>query len=73
MTTKTYAVDGMTCEHCAHAVRAEIGSLDGVHGVDVSLVPGGVSSVSVASDAPLTDEQIATALDEAGYTLAGTP
>lgn len=71
MTTKTYAVDGMTCEHCANAVRAEISALDGVRDVEVSLVPGGTSSVSVASEAPLTDEQIAAALDEAGYSLAG--
>ncbi|MBO0827151.1 MAG: heavy-metal-associated domain-containing protein [Streptosporangiales bacterium] len=71
MPTKTYAVDGMTCEHCVNAVRAEVGALDGVREVAVSLVPGGTSSVSVESDAPLTDEQITTALDEAGYALAG--
>ena len=69
--TKTYAVAGMTCEHCVHAVRAEIGALDGVRDVEVSLVPGGTSSVSVASDAPLTNEQVAAALHEAGYSLAG--
>jgi copper chaperone len=70
--TKTYAVDGMTCEHCVNAVRAEIGAIDGVRDVKVSLVPGGTSDVSVASDTQLTDEQIAAALDEAGYTLAGS-
>lgn len=72
MPTKTYAVDGMTCEHCVNAVRAEIGALDGVHDVTVSLVPGGTSDVSVSSDAQLSDEQIVAALDEAGYTLAGS-
>lgn len=72
MPTKTYAVDGMTCEHCVNAVRAEIGAIDGVRDVTVSLVPGGTSDVSVASDVELTDEQIAAALDEAGYTLAGS-
>jgi copper chaperone len=72
MMTKTYAVDGMTCQHCVNAVRAEIGALDGVRDVTVSLVPGGTSNVSVASDTRLTDEQIAAALDEAGYALAGS-
>lgn len=71
VTTRTYAVDGMTCEHCVNAVRAEVGALAGVRSVDVQLVPGGTSTVAVTSDAPLGDEQIAAALDEAGYDLAG--
>jgi hypothetical protein len=37
----------------------------------VALVPGGESAVTVTSDAPLTTEAVAAALDEAGaYYLA---
>ena len=37
----------------------------------VDLVTGGISTVTVSSDTPLTTEQITTALDEAGdYHLA---
>lgn len=71
MTVQTYPVTGMTCGHCVHAVQSEIGSLPGVTGVEVDLAAGGTSKVSVTSDGPLSDEQIAAALDEAGdYRLA---
>ena len=74
MTTATYAVTGMTCEHCVSAVTSELGSLGGVSAVTVDLVPGGVSSVTVASDRPLPADAISGALDEAGgYQVARTP
>jgi len=72
MTTTTYAVTGMTCEHCAHAVTGELSGLDGVSRVEVELVPGGESKVTVTSAATLTGQAVAAALDEAGdYQLAG--
>jgi copper chaperone len=71
MTTATYHVTGMTCAHCAHAVTEELRNLDGVRGVTIDLHPGRESAVTVASDAPLTAEAVAAALDEAGdYELA---
>lgn len=67
----TYAVVGMTCGHCANAVRQELSALDGVTAVDVDLVAGGVSTVTVTSDAPIAESAISDALAEAGdYTLA---
>lgn len=71
MNTTTYQVTGMTCEHCVSAVTGELESLGGVTGVRVHLVPGGRSAVTVTSDGPLADEDVAAALDEAGdYRLA---
>ncbi len=64
----TYLVNGMTCEHCVSAVRTEITALAGVTDVDITLVPGGPSSVTVTGDA--SDAEIAEAIDEAGYALA---
>jgi len=66
MTTTTYKVTGMTCEHCANAVTSEVSALDGVSTVEVALVPSGVSTVTVTSAAPLPDAEISAALDEAG-------
>jgi copper chaperone CopZ len=66
MTSTTYHVAGMTCEHCTRAVSAELRALAGVTGVTVDLVPGGASAVTVESMAPLADEAVAAALDEAG-------
>jgi copper chaperone len=71
MTSMTYLVTGMTCEHCVRAVTSELESVPGVSAVTVSLVPGGASAVTVSSDAPLAAEAVAAALDEAGaYSLA---
>ena len=66
MTTQTYAVTGMTCGHCEHAVSSELRTLDGVTDVSVDLVAGGTSSVTVTSTRPLEQAQVAAALDEAG-------
>lgn len=72
MTTATYQVSGLTCEHCVHAVTGELKELAGVSDVTVDLHPGGESAVTVTSAAPLTTEAVAAALDEAGdYQLAG--
>jgi copper chaperone len=73
MTTATYPVTGMTCGHCAKAVTDELSSIDGVSNVAIDLVPGGVSNVTVTSGAPLTEDAVSAALDEAGnYALADT-
>lgn len=70
-TTSRYAVTGMTCGHCVGAVTGELQSIEGVSEVAVELNPSGDSQVTVTSDAPLTEEQVVAALDEAGdYHLA---
>ncbi|NLF04856.1 MAG: heavy-metal-associated domain-containing protein [Actinomycetales bacterium] len=68
-TTATYQVDGMTCGHCAQSVTEELTALDGVSDVQVELVGGGTSTVTVTSDAPLERDAVAAAVTEAGYAL----
>lgn len=72
MTTQTYAVTGMTCEHCVKAVGEEISAIDGVSAVDIDLVVEGESQVRVTSAETLDIEKVRAAVDEAGYELAGT-
>jgi copper chaperone len=67
MTTTTYLVDGMTCEHCVRSVTTEVSALPGVEGVTVDLRPGAASSVVVTSNAPLAESAVREAVDEAGY------
>ncbi len=69
MTTTTVHVTGMTCGHCVAAVTQELTALDGVQEVQVELVADGASTVTVTSDAPLTDDALRAAIDEAGYEL----
>ena len=71
-TTARYGVEGMTCGHCVGAVREELSALDGVRSVDVDLVPGGTSTVTVTSTAPLDPGAVRAAVDEAGYALSAT-
>ncbi|MDY7086506.1 MAG: cation transporter [Actinomycetota bacterium] len=65
--TSTYTVTGMTCGHCVQAVTGELSALPGVDGVQVDLASG---AVTVTSEAPLEDEAVRAAVDEAGYELA---
>lgn len=68
--TATYQVTGMTCDHCASAVSAELQALATVETVDVDLPTG---AVTVTASAPLEQEQVRAAVDEAGYALADGP
>ena len=69
MTSTTYTVRGMTCGHCVNAVTKEISEIDGVTSVEIDLVEGGDSPVTVASEAELDIEAVRAAVDEAGYEL----
>ena len=70
-TVQSFQVQGMTCGHCVHAVTEELSGLEGVEKVDVDLVPGEVSTVTVSSAQPLSDDLVRAAVDEAGYELVG--
>ena len=71
MTSTTFQVTGMTCDHCASAVTEELKGIGGVHEVAIALVPGGTSAVTVTSATPLETSAVAAAIDEAGdYELA---
>lgn len=72
-TSTTYRVSGLTCEHCVRAVSGELAALAGVRQVDVDLVAGGESRVTVSADHDLPVEAVTGALAEAGdYALVGT-
>ena len=68
MTTETYNVTGMTCGHCEGAVSQEISALAGVSAVTAVAKSG---EVTVTSAAPLDEEAVRAAVDEAGYELVG--
>lgn len=73
MTTATstssteYAVTGMSCGHCEHAIREEVGKLAGVTAIEVSAQTG---RLVVTSDRPVADADVIAAVDEAGYDAA---
>ncbi|MEV7289585.1 heavy-metal-associated domain-containing protein [Streptomyces sp. NPDC093252] len=66
--TTVYQVTGMTCGHCEGAVTEEISRLTGVSAVQ-AVASSGV--VTVVSAAPLDEDAVRAAVDEAGYELTG--
>ncbi|MER8219963.1 cation transporter [Streptomyces sp. NPDC093516] len=66
--TTVYKVNGMSCGHCEGAVSGELSQLSGVSSVTAVASTG---EVTVVSAAPLDDEAVRAAVDEAGFELAG--
>ncbi|WP_328683234.1 heavy-metal-associated domain-containing protein [Streptomyces sp. NBC_01261] len=66
--TTVYKVSGMSCGHCEGSVSGEISGLPGVTSVKAVASTG---EVTVVSAAPLTDEAVRAAVDEAGFELVG--
>ncbi|AXE86026.1 MULTISPECIES: heavy-metal-associated domain-containing protein [unclassified Streptomyces] len=66
--TTVYKVSGMSCGHCEGAVSGEISQISGVSSVTAVAKTG---EVTVVSAAPLDDEAVRAAVDEAGFELAG--
>jgi copper chaperone len=60
-------VNGMSCEHCATAVRTELTGLAGVSDVHVD-VPSG--EVRITAEPVPDDAALRAAIDAAGYELA---
>jgi len=65
--TMTLNVEGMSCEHCVHAVKTSVSAVAGVNSVDVSLEK---KLVTVAFDPSMAGlPAIKTAIEEEGYTV----
>ncbi|WP_031478630.1 heavy-metal-associated domain-containing protein [Streptomyces bicolor] len=64
--TAVYKVSGMSCGHCEGAVSGEVSELPGVSSVKAVASTG---EVTVVSAAPLDEEAVRSAIDEAGFEL----
>ena len=62
--TLNLTVSGMSCEHCATAIRGEVGKLPGVTGVDVDVTGG---TVTVSGEPLPAANNLRAAVEEAGY------
>jgi len=63
---QTFCVVGMTCHHCEMAITAELSKLPAVTRVVVDVAAGTVTTESLKS---LDRDDVAAAIDEAGYEL----
>ena len=63
LATLIYSVPGVSCAHCAQAIRGEVSQLPGVESVEVDL-----AAKTVMVDGRSLDEAaVVAAIDEAGY------
>ena len=61
----TFAVEGMSCNHCVNSIKNAVGALDGVKQVDVDL-KGKKVTVGVSAG-KTTAQAIREAIEDQGY------
>ncbi len=64
--SRTYVIEGMTCEGCAGHVRTAFGAIPGVTAVEVSYATG--TATVVFAGGTVDDQTVATAAANLGYT-----
>ncbi len=67
MTTVTYSIPNISCGHCVHTIKMEIGELAGVQSVDANQES---RKATITFEAPATEEQIRAVLTEINYPVA---
>lgn len=65
---KIIHVEGMGCQNCVKHVREALEGLDGVSGAEVSLDS---NTAIITTTKEVTDSAITSAIEEAGYDVAG--
>jgi copper chaperone len=68
MSTVTYTVPAIHCEHCIHTIELEVGELQGVQSVKADQAS---KKVQIAFDLPATEEKIKSLLSEIDYPVEG--
>ena len=65
MSTTTYSVPDISCDHCVAAITGAVSPLEGVASVDVAV---DTKTVTVTGD--FDDAAVRGAIDDAGYDVA---
>jgi copper chaperone len=65
VSTRTYSVPDISCDHCKRAIEGEVGQLAEVSNVEVD-----VATRTVTVDGAVPDDAVRAAIDEAGYAVA---
>lgn len=67
MTTVTYSIPNISCNHCTHTIQMEVSDLTGVQSVEASLEN---KQATITFDAPATEDAIKSLLAEINYPVA---
>lgn len=68
MSTVTYNVPAIHCEHCIHTIELEVGELQGVQSVKANQAS---KKVQITFDAPASEDKIKALLSEIDYPVEG--
>ncbi len=68
MTTVTYTVPAISCNHCTHTIQTEVGELKGVQSVKAEVDS---KKVVISFDAPANEKIIKDLLAEIDYPVEG--
>ena len=64
MTSKTYSVPSISCNHCVHTIQIEVGDLEGVESVKASAE---TKSVEIVFNKKTTESAIKALMAEINY------
>ena len=67
MTTVTYKIPNISCNHCVHTIKSEVSDLAGVKSVDADAAS---KVATITFDEPATEEEIKSLLAELNYPVA---
>ena len=67
MTTVTYSIPNIHCEHCVHTVKTEVSDLAGVRSVEAD---ANTRQATIVFEAPATETSIKQLLAEINYPAA---
>jgi copper chaperone CopZ len=67
MKTITYSIPNISCGHCVHTIKTELGELPGVKSVDADAAG---KKATISFDLPATEEKIKALLTEIDYPVA---
>lgn len=68
MTTVTYSIPNISCNHCVHTIQTEVSELAGVSSVKADLDS---HSATIVFDAPADETKIKSLLTEINYPAVG--
>lgn len=67
MTTVTYQIPNISCNHCVHTIQTEVSDLPGVQEVKADAA---ARQAVITFETPATEEQIKALLSEINYPVA---
>ena len=67
MTTVSYTIPNISCNHCVHTIKTEVAELPGVKSVEADLTS---KVATITFDPPASEEKIKSLLAEINYPVA---